>query len=242
MQSPWAMHSFLKHQGQNSPTRFREDPLYLADQVRNLPGVTLTPLEGKLLDPNFQGEFLFRTWRPLDEDELRRRDSGDAAKRSANTQSLPPSPGESISTPPTAPPASAPSTGPAGRDQDRTRHVTMMSQAYALLINQNYDRAINTYSEALRIDPKVATAFVNRGFAYSKNRDYDRAISDYNEAIRLDPKAAVCKRWWVRLHEKVNNLDRTLSSDGVNDRGCPRGKAPLRQIEGVNQVASPAQP
>jgi tetratricopeptide (TPR) repeat protein len=118
----------------------------------------------------------------------------------------------------------------------------MMSQAYALLINQNYDRAINTYSEALRIDPKVATAFVNRGFAYSKNRDYDRAISDYNEAIRLDPKAAVCKRWWVRLHEKVNNLDRTLSSDGVNDRGCPRGKAPLRQIEGVNQVASPAQP
>jgi hypothetical protein len=38
-----------------------EIKLYLADQVRHLPDVNLTPQKGKLLDPNFsQGDFLFR--------------------------------------------------------------------------------------------------------------------------------------------------------------------------------------
>ena len=53
------------------------------------------------------------------------------------------------------------------------------------------DRAIADYNEAIRLDPKYAMAFHDRGIAYSDKGDNDRAIADYSEAIRLDPKYAM---------------------------------------------------
>jgi CubicO group peptidase (beta-lactamase class C family) len=54
----------------------------------------------------------------------------------------------------------------------------------------DYDRAIQNYAEAIRLDPKSADAFAGRGSAYLLKGDYDLAIQDYNEAIRLNPKSA----------------------------------------------------
>ena len=53
-----------------------------------------------------------------------------------------------------------------------------------------YDRAIQNYDEAIRLDPRSADAFAGRGSAYLLKGDYDSAILDYNEAIRLNPKSA----------------------------------------------------
>ena len=53
-----------------------------------------------------------------------------------------------------------------------------------------YDRAIADYTEAIRLDPKHAAAFNNRGLAWTAKGEHDRAIADYTEAIRLDPKHA----------------------------------------------------
>ena len=39
-----------------------------------------------------------------------------------------------------------------------------------------YDKAIEEYSEAIRIDPTLANAYFNRGFVWYKKRDYDKAI------------------------------------------------------------------
>ncbi len=50
--------------------------------------------------------------------------------------------------------------------------------------------AIADYNEAIRLAPKDAAAFLNRGFVYAAKQDYDRAIADYSEAIRLAPKDA----------------------------------------------------
>ena len=51
-----------------------------------------------------------------------------------------------------------------------------------------YDRAIEDYDQAIRLNPKHPDAFSNRGVAYARKGDYDRAIENYNEAIRLNPK------------------------------------------------------
>lgn len=51
-----------------------------------------------------------------------------------------------------------------------------------------FDRAIQDYDEAIRLDPEYANSFNNRGYAYNAKRQHDRAIMDFNEAIRLNPK------------------------------------------------------
>src|SRR5262249_49984855 len=48
------------------------------------------------------------------------------------------------------------------------------------------DRAIADYDAAIRINPKYAFAYGNRGVAWRSKGDLDRALADLTEAIRLD--------------------------------------------------------
>ncbi len=79
--------------------------------------------------------------------------------------------------------------GDPARSQDR--HAPSTTEAYAYRDKGDNDRAIADYNEAIRLDPKYAIAYNNRGIAYRAKGDNDRAIADYSEAIRLDPKYAV---------------------------------------------------
>ena len=46
------------------------------------------------------------------------------------------------------------------------------------------------YDEAIRIDPKHASAYDNRGVAKGELGRYEDEIADYDEAIRIDPQHA----------------------------------------------------
>lgn len=52
------------------------------------------------------------------------------------------------------------------------------------------EHAIEDFNEVIRLDPRNAAAFRNRGFVNSRRQQYDRAIQDFDEAIRLDPNVA----------------------------------------------------
>jgi tetratricopeptide (TPR) repeat protein len=58
------------------------------------------------------------------------------------------------------------------------------------LLRQMFDRAIQGYDQAIRLDPKNAAAYNGRGGAYQAKGDDDHAIADYDQEIRLDPKYA----------------------------------------------------
>jgi tetratricopeptide (TPR) repeat protein len=49
---------------------------------------------------------------------------------------------------------------------------------------RNYDQAIADYTQALRLDPKLAMALHGRAIAYSNNGQYDLAIADYDAALQ----------------------------------------------------------
>ncbi|MFP6770372.1 MAG: tetratricopeptide repeat protein [Planctomycetaceae bacterium] len=53
---------------------------------------------------------------------------------------------------------------------------------------EDWDAAITCFTEAIRLKPDFANAYVNRGLAYHKKQEYDLAISDYTEAIRLETR------------------------------------------------------
>jgi tetratricopeptide (TPR) repeat protein len=58
--------------------------------------------------------------------------------------------------------------------------------AYAAKGDNNH--AIVDYSAAIRLDPKLANAYDNRGRAYRAKGENDQAIRDFKEATRLDPQ------------------------------------------------------
>ena len=75
-------------------------------------------------------------------------------------------------------------------DKTRTRAEALVESGYANLTNGQFDSALADFNEAIRLDPKAASAYSKRGVLYSVTGDKDRAFADFNEAIRLDPEDA----------------------------------------------------
>ena len=71
-----------------------------------------------------------------------------------------------------------------------------------------YDRAIQDYNQALKIDPQYALSFNNRGNAYNSKGQHDRAIQDYDQAIKINPQYA----------SAFFNRGNTYNSKGQHDR------------------------
>lgn len=72
------------------------------------------------------------------------------------------------------------------------------------------EKVLEDYSEAIRLDPRDAFAFVIRGLIWQAKGEADKALADFSEAIRLDPLDvhAFANRASVR-HGK-GELDRAL--------------------------------
>ena len=74
------------------------------------------------------------------------------------------------------------------------------------------DEAIADYDKVIRLDPKYAAAYNNRGIVYQDKREYDKAFSDYDEAIRLDPKYAVAYINRGNAHQDKEDYDKAINS------------------------------
>ena len=66
------------------------------------------------------------------------------------------------------------------------------------------DGKIADYTEAIRLNPRLAEAYVNRGIAHREKGDLDRTIADYNAALKLKPQdsQAYNNRGWAKFLKK----------------------------------------
>jgi len=73
------------------------------------------------------------------------------------------------------------------------------------------DQAILDATEAIRLDPKFAEAYCNRGAAYGSKGEFDKAIADCTEAIQLDPGHAKAYRNRALAYRNKRELDKAVA-------------------------------
>ncbi|MDR0916965.1 MAG: tetratricopeptide repeat protein [Oscillospiraceae bacterium] len=77
--------------------------------------------------------------------------------------------------------------------------------------NNEYERAIECYNEAVRLAPADDAAYNKRGIAYGKLERYDEAIADITEAIRLDPDYAAAYNNRGIAYGKLERYDEAIA-------------------------------
>jgi tetratricopeptide (TPR) repeat protein len=105
------------------------------------------------------------------------------------------------------------------------------------LETQNFSRAVELLSRVVRIDPRYATAFVNRGSAFQALGQCEAALESYDQALALEPGLAAAAFGRAnalyelgRLDEALVAFDRTISLMPDDAQAhCNRGNA-LREL------------
>lgn len=84
--------------------------------------------------------------------------------------------------------------------------------------NNDMQKSVDSFSEAIKLCPNRYAAFINRGTIYLQLSLLSQALSDFNSAIAVDPRDAVgyYNRAMVRLRENrpleaLNDLYISLS-------------------------------
>ena len=104
-------------------------------------------------------------------------------------------------------------------------HDSAYAEFYAGLTHGQkgeHDKAVERFSKAIALNPRIAAAYYNRGLAYANKREYDRAIQDYDRAIELDPDYAAYNNrgsaYWHKgdYHRSIQDYDRAIALDPDN--------------------------
>ena len=76
-------------------------------------------------------------------------------------------------------------------------------------MNNDFDRAIDDLTNAIRLDPKCNGAFYYRCLAFAARKDFDKALADADEAIVLDPSDADLYRVRGSIYEAKGDKTRS---------------------------------
>ncbi len=98
---------------------------------------------------------------------------------------------------------------PSSKTSEKELRAELMFQhGNALMLLRQLDLAIKTFSDAIKLNPRDARAYINRGVAYDKKGKFDKAMKDYKTSIELNPDFA----------EAYNNRGITYCNKGEYDR------------------------
>ncbi len=88
-----------------------------------------------------------------------------------------------------------------------------------LMISKQYDKAIDAYTEAIKLDPLNPVYYSNRAATHSSKREHLTATVDAEKAIELDPKYTKGYSYlgcWAACFRIENSLLTLLRTDKPN--------------------------
>lgn len=91
--------------------------------------------------------------------------------------------------------------------------LEFLSKAYDLSHGEkssNPEKAIEYLTQAIRLAPEMAAAYLNRGVEYGQLKQQQKAIADFDQAIRFDPNLALAYYNRGLTYADLKQLDRAI--------------------------------
>ncbi|XP_068666801.1 protein SGT1 homolog B-like [Aristolochia californica] len=95
--------------------------------------------------------------------------------------------------------------------------LDLEKRAKEAFVDDNFELAIDLYSQALEMDPKKADLFADRAQANIKLRNYTEAVADANRAIELDPSMP---KAYLRKGTACMKLEEYQTAKGALETGA----------------------
>lgn len=99
-----------------------------------------------------------------------------------------------------------------------------LGRAVVLTQRGDFDRAIEDYSTAIRLDPQSLVAYNNRGIVYASAGLYEEALRDFNQALSIDADSlialnnrAIVYTLQGRYTDAISDLESYISNSGIDD-------------------------
>jgi tetratricopeptide (TPR) repeat protein len=118
-----------------------------------------------------------------------------------------------------------------GRWSDTGLAEPLNNRCAAFLAVGEYDKAVADCDQAIKLSPRYALSYLNRGNAYFAKQDYNHAVADYDQAIRVDPGYAFAFRNRGLAYSRKGDYDHAIAdykeavrldpkyAEAFNDRG-----------------------
>lgn len=71
--------------------------------------------------------------------------------------------------------------------ENKSQAVLRKNEGNDYMKLEQYERAVNSYTSAIELDPQSAVYYCNRAAAHTSMASYKKAISDCEEALKIDP-------------------------------------------------------
>jgi tetratricopeptide (TPR) repeat protein len=121
-------------------------------------------------------------------------------------------------------------------------------RGYAAATNQQFQDAINDYSEAIKINPDDSRIYEQRAAVEMKLNDMDKALADYSEAIKLKPNEVRYYLYRSYIYEikgdiknSIADTEKVLKTDPNNQEAKSR-KTRLEARQSMNSPLPPPPP
>ncbi len=109
---------------------------------------------------------------------------------------------------------------------------------------EEYRKAIDSYSEAISKSGNFARAFVNRGLAYLQLEEYQKAVDNFNEAIRNEPtvaehffKRGVAYMWLDEYEKAFTSFELATLYDEHHAKAFRGAAIALKKLDRANLAA-----
>ena len=86
----------------------------------------------------------------------------------------------------------------------------------------DFDKAITAYTEAIRLDPKLAVVYVDRGGALTEKSNFRAAVEDFEKAVSLEPHNVEAFLGRAAANEGLGRRENALADYGGVIALCPQ--------------------